>query len=411
MQTDPFSYLNPSPTPREHDTVMSPERGTLVGKSFAIQPNLSVRGWPAEAGSVALRGFVALEDATVVERLKKAGATLLGSARMGELGLGLAGDTVARILSEGRTDMALMTDMMGEARLTAARIGLYGFKPTQGIVSRFGLTGLAPSLESVGILARTPEDIAAVMDVMVGDDGRDFSMQGGRTPLFDRMTAAESPLNTIGIIRECLKTMDEKESVAFSRGLERLESSGCSVMEMDLPDYDLFRTVHQVIGSVEASSSCGKFDGVRYGHRTATAKNWNDMYLKTRAESFGPLIKRYLFQGAYFQFENYGAFENAGRIRARLVKGINHLFAGVDALAFPTRCSRAHEESATGMEDLYDDFVLTLPANVAGIPAVQVPGYCSDGNMDYGLQLLGRRLSDASLLALASRLSRATQGV
>lgn len=316
---------------------------------------------------------------------------------------------MARVLSEGRTDMALMTDMMGEARLTAARIGLYGFKPSQGIISRFGLTGLAPSLECHGILARAPEDITSVMNVIAGDDDRDFSMHGGRTPLFDP-AAAVGPVNNIGIIRECLETLDEGESRAFLRGLERLRSMGFSIKEVELPDYDLFRTVHHVIGAVEASSSCGKFDGVRYGHRTAAAKNWNDMYLKTRCESFGPLIKAYLFQGAYFQFENYGAFENAGRIRARLVRGIDGLFAGADAMACPTRRSRFDDNPAMGAEDLYDDFVMTLPANVTGIPAVQVPGYCTDGNTDYGLQLFGPRLGDGPLLSLAVRLSHTTQG-
>jgi aspartyl-tRNA(Asn)/glutamyl-tRNA(Gln) amidotransferase subunit A len=312
---------------------------------------------------------------------------------------------VACVLSEGRTDMALMTDMMGEARLTAARVGAYGFKPSQGIVSRFGLIGLVPSLESHGILARAPEDIATVMGIIAGDDDRDFSMYGGQAPFFDQTTAADRPMNTIGIIRECLETLDEGVSRAFSRGLERLRSLGFNVIEVEFPDYDLFRSVHHCVGSVEASSSCGKFDGVRYGHRTAAAKNWNDMYLKTRCEAFGPLIKAYLFQGAYFQFENYAAFENAGRIRARLVKGIAGLFAGVDALAFPTRRSDIHDEPAAGMDDLYDDFVLTLPANVTGVPAVQVPGYIIDGKTDYGLQILGPRLGDASLLALAARLS------
>jgi aspartyl-tRNA(Asn)/glutamyl-tRNA(Gln) amidotransferase subunit A len=411
MQTDTFSYLDPSPSPRGHDSVMSPARGLLAGKSFAIQPNLSVRGWPAEAGSVALKDFVALEDATVIERLNKAGAIVAGSARMSELGLGLMGDTVARVLSEGRTDMALMTDMMGEARLTAARVGAYGFKPSQGIVSRFGLIGLVPSLESHGILARAPEDIATVMGIIAGDDDRDFSMYGGQAPFFDQTTAADRPMNTIGIIRECLETLDEGVSRAFSRGLERLRSLGFNVIEVDFPDYDLFRSVHHCVGSVEASSSCGKFDGVRYGHRTASAKNWNDMYLKTRCEAFGPLIKAYLFQGAYFQFENYAAFENAGRIRARLVKAIDGLFAGVDTIACPTRRSDSHDEPATGMEDLYNDFVLTLPANVTGVPAVQVPGYIIDGKTDYGLQLFGPRLGDGPLLSMAIRLFHAAQGV
>ncbi|PKN60980.1 MAG: hypothetical protein CVU53_00370 [Deltaproteobacteria bacterium HGW-Deltaproteobacteria-11] len=406
MQTDAFTYLDPSPSVWGHDSVMSPEQGPLAGKSLTIQPSLSVRGWPADAGSVALKGFVALEDATVIERLKKAGATLVGTSRMSELGLGLAGDTTGRILSEGRSDMALMTDMMGEARIIAARVGAFAFKPSNGTVSRFGLIGLAPSMECLGILARAPEDIVAVMGIMAGDDDRDFSMCGSEAPRFDHVTESDDSIKVIGFMKEPIETLSEAEVRAFRGCLDRLEKSGLRIREVSLPDYDLFRSVHHCIGAVEASSSCGKYDGVRYGHRTAAAKNWNDMYLKTRAESFGALVKAYLFQGAYFQFENYGAFENACRIRARLVKVINGLFAEVDALAFPTRSGSIREASAEDMEGLYDDFVLTLPANVAGVPAVQIPGYCTDGNADYGLQIIGPRLCDGPLLSLAVRLSK-----
>jgi aspartyl-tRNA(Asn)/glutamyl-tRNA(Gln) amidotransferase subunit A len=404
MQTDVFTYLDPSPS-------ASTKQGPLAGKSLTIQPSLSVRGWPADAGSVALKGFVALEDATVIERLKKAGATLVGSSRMSELGLGLAGDTTGRILSEGHSDMALMTDMMGEARITAARVGAFAFKPSSGTVSRFGLIGLAPSMECLGIMARSPEDIATVMGIMAGDDERDFSMCGSEAPRFDHVTEADDSIKVIGFTKEPIETLGEAEIRAFRSGLDRLKKSGFRIKEVSFPDYDLFRSVHHCIGAVEASSSCGKYDGVRYGHRTASAKNWNDMYLKTRAESFGALVKAYLFQGAYFQFENDAAFKNACRIRARLVKAINSLFAEVDVLAFPTRSRGTHDEPAKDMEDLYDAFVLTLPANVAGIPVVQIPGYCTDGNADYGLQILGPRLGDGPLLSLAARLSHAAQGV
>ena len=409
MQTDLFTYLDPSPSVGGQDSVMSPEQGPLAGKSFVIQPGLSVRGWPAEAGSVALKGFVALEDATAVERLIRAGATLVGSSRMSELGLGLKGDTTSRILCDGLSDMALMTDMMGEARIAAAQAGAFAFKPTGGLVSRFGLIGLAPSLESCAVMARVPQDITAAMGVMAGDDDRDFSMCGGQTPEFSPSADSRDSMKKIGFVTESLIGLGEKEVRAFRNALERLEASGFRITEVGFSEYDLFRSVHRCIGAVEASSSCGKYDGVRYGHRAA-AKNWNDMYLKTRGESFGALVKAYLFQGAYFQFENYGAFEKACRIRARLVKTLNSLFAGVASLAFPTRMAGDHDGPSTGLEGLFRDFVLTLPANVAGIPAVQIPGYCTDGDADYGLQLFGPRLSDASLLAVAARLSRTSKG-
>lgn len=173
-----------------------------------------------------------------------------------------------------------------------------------------------------------------------------------------------------------------------------------------MAEFDLFRTVHQVVGAVEASSSAGKYDGVRYGHRAASAKNWNEMYLKSRAESFGLTVKAYLFQGAYFQFENYDAFEDACRIRARLVKAMENLLARVDAVAFPTQRKGHPADKAETVSRIYEAFLLTLAANVTGLPALQIPGVAGDGAFDPGLQLVGKRLSDARLLSAGARLHR-----
>lgn len=402
MKADLFTYSNPSPSPAVED-------GPLTGKTFTVQPNMSVRGWPADAGSLALKGFTAIEDATVIERLKKAGAIIAGSTRMSEFGFGLDGDTAGSALAQGLADVALMTDMMGEARMSASRVAACGFKPTGGIVSRFGLIGLVPSMECFGILARTPAAIAAAMGVIAGTDDRDFSLCDDPIPPFVPMSQAADDLKVIGMVRECIKTLAEEEAAAFSAGLERLKAPGCEVREVSLPDFDLFPAVHHVIASVEASSSCGKYDGVRYGHRTATARNWNEQYLKTRCESFGLLIKTYLFQGAYFQFENYAAFESACRIRARLVKAANGLFREVDVLAFPTR-RKGPQDAENSIAALYDECALTLPANVLGLPSVQLPGFALGGNTDYGLQIVGARLSDARLLSLASRLFPSGKG-
>lgn len=399
MKADIFTYINPSPSP----TV---QHGPLERKSLTVQPNMSVCRWPTDAGSLALKGFTAIEDATVIERLQQAGAVIVGSTRMSEFGLGLHGDTAGIALSQGLADAALMTDMMGEPRITASRVGAYGFKPTGGIVSRFGLIGLMPSMESFAVVAQSPDDIAAVMNIIAGSDDRDFSLCEGPVPPFAATSSDAGDVKVIGIVRECIKSLTAAEAGAFMAGIEKLKAKGCTVQEVSLPDFDLFRTVHHVTGSVEASSSCGKYDGVRYGHRTASARNWNEMYLKTRSECFGLTIKTYLFQGAYFQFQNYAAFENACRIRARLAKAAHELFGGIDALAFPTRRRKPHK-GGTGVSDIYDECSLTLPANALGLPSLQIPGYSLEGTTDYGLQMVGARFSDAGLLAHAARLSRA----
>jgi aspartyl-tRNA(Asn)/glutamyl-tRNA(Gln) amidotransferase subunit A len=404
MKTNIFTYVNQSPpSPDSH--------GPLEGKSFSVQPNMSLHGWPTDAGSVALKGFIAIEDATVVERLQKAAAVIVGSTRMSELGFGLNGDTAGAALSEGRVDMAFMTDTMGEARITASRIRAYGFKPTTGIVSRFGLIGLVPSMESFGLLAHKPDDIALVLGIIAGNDGRDFSMHEGEIPQFSEATGTDDSIKRIGIVRECMNNLTDEETVAFRSGMEKLTTMGFDIKELSFPDFDLFRTVHHIVGSVEASSSCGKYDGVRYGHRTASAKNWNDMYLKSRSECFGLTIKTYLFQGAYFQFENYAAFENASRIRARMLKETNGLFTVSDALAFPTRRKELHDSTAQNVDEIYDECELTLPANVLGLPSAQIPGFVCNGKTDFGLQIMGPRMSDARLLSLANRLSRSVEGV
>ncbi len=398
MKADMFAHINPSPQPVSTG-------GLLAGKSFIIQPNMSVRGWPTEAGSPALKGYTAIEDATAIARLKEAGAVLVGSTRMSEFGLGLHGDTAGLALSQGLADAALMTDTLGEPRITAARAGAYGFKPTGGMVSRFGLIGLAPSMESVAVVARSTDDIAAVMSSIAGSDHRDFSLYDGPVPPFKTASGSEEGIKTIGIVRECVKGLADEEAGILMAGVARLSERGCDVREVSLPDFDLFRTVHHVIGSVEASSSCGKYDGVRYGHRAASAKNWNEMYLTTRAECFGLTVKTYLFQGAYFQFQNYAAFEKASRIRAGLANVAEALFATVDALAFPTR-RRGMTGTGRDVTTIYDECALTLPANVLGLPALHIPGVALEGTADYGLQLVGARFSDARLLSCAARLSR-----
>jgi aspartyl-tRNA(Asn)/glutamyl-tRNA(Gln) amidotransferase subunit A len=214
-----------------------------------------------------------------------------------------------------------------------------------------------------------------------------------------------------GVVKECYEVLNESEAEAFKAGLAKLEEAGFRIQEVSLEDFNLFRTVHNVIGSVEASSSAGKYDGVRYGHRAASARNWNEMYLNSRGESFGTLIKAYLFQGAYFQFENYPSFEDACRIRGRLVRHMAGLFEKVDVLVFPTRKLKPDTAGAATINEIYEVFSLTLPANVTGQPSLNIPFIANDSGVDVGLQVLGPHRSDARLLALGVRLSPTSKGV
>jgi aspartyl-tRNA(Asn)/glutamyl-tRNA(Gln) amidotransferase subunit A len=402
MNKEIFSYIDSKPS-------IVHEKGSLNGKSISIQPNMSVSGWPTEAGSKALDRFVALEDATVVENLRTAGATIKGSTHMSELGFGLIGDTAVQAVATGEVDAALMTDSMGEARIAASSKNLFGFKPSFGIVSRYGLIGLIPSMECYGIVANTPLDIAILMAAIAGTDDHDYSMPDDVLPDFGRFEDVTA-LGTCGVISECFDVLEPAHSKAFSAAISRLAETGMEIREVSLQDFDLFRVAHNVIGSVEASSSCGKYDSVRYGHRTQSARNWNEMYIKSRAESFGLLVKTYLFQGAYFQFENYETFENACRVRAQLVRDMEALYETIDVLIMPTRKRNGPLDETHSIDDVYDVFDLTLPANITGQPAIHIPGSLFGRETDPGIQFMAPRLGDMRLLSIANHLMNVREG-
>jgi len=384
--------------------------GPLTGVNVAIWPNLSVRGWPAGAGSVALEGFVALEDAAAVEGLRAAGASIAGSVGMSELGLGLVGDEAASALADGRCDAVLVTDTMGEARCAAAAAGAVGFKPSHGIVSRFGLIGLVPSMECLAVAAGSVKLASAVMGACSGPDERDFSMLAEGIPDFTEVGAETGGAVSVGLIREALAGLTREEADALRAGLSQVEKTGANVREVSMPEFELFRTVHNVVGSAEASSAAGKYDSVRYGHRAGQGENWNEMYLNSRSESFGTLVKSYLFQGAHFQFNDFEAFQNACRIRGRLVRQTQGLLGEVDLLVLPTRRLGLDAAAAGTVLQVYDAFAMTLPANVAGLPAVSLPGLVMCGETDLGLQIVGPHLGDVRVLSLAARLAGSAGG-
>ncbi len=368
-----------------------------------LRPNLSVAGWPAEAGSKALENYHPPEDATVVSRAAKAGARLVGMSRMSELGFGITGETAARILSENRCNVFLGTDGMGEARHTAALAGAWGFKPSFGIASAMGVNRLFSSLETIAMAAARPSHIRTLAGALCRKEDSDFSMLSDGLPNFSASGGPAAPGEIrIGILQEQIGLLSESDKQAFESAVAGLVAKGFRVEPVSFPEYGNFRLVHHVMGAVEAFSSAGKYDGVRYGLRAKTAGNWNEMYLETRREAFGELIKSYLFQGAWFQFKSYSAFEHAARLRARLIEQTRELLEKIDFIASPVLSTDRDASAAGSVDDVYDAFALTLPANVAGLPSICVPGLVMRGDTDLGLQLTGGHLKDARLTDFAA---------
>ncbi len=403
------------------DSASPPANGPLQGLRVGVQPNLAVEGWPTEAGSRALAGYTAPEDATMVQRLRTTGAHLPGSTHMAEFGFGLAGSRAGAALRAQEADAELVLDLLGESRLAAAGAGVCGLKPSYGLVSRFGLVGLIPSMECCGVLSRSLGTIRVILQAVAGQDGLDFSLPEEEAPELSPQVV--DPLRTtLGVVAEARSGLTAQQAGAFGSALDGLRDEGFTVRELSLPEWPLFIPVHKIVGSVEASSSAGRYDSVRYGPRAPGAKNWNEMYLLSRGAAFGTLLKSYLLQGAYFQFERYAAFEDACRIRARLVEAMRRLTEQVDFLLLPVADGVSEDEPGEATTDtvpsageslagFYGRFTSTLFANVTGQPALYLPpAPPAPAPTGAGLQLVGPRLSDGRLLALGEYLQSTGRG-
>jgi len=393
-----FSFVNSDPVPANSD-------GPLKDLRISLHPNISVTKWPTDAGSAALENYRPLEDATVVKRLKGQGAQLQGMTRMGELGFGVASDTAHLLISQKKSDAALVVDTMGEARYLSTLAGAWGFKPSYGLCSRLGLIGLIPSMECISMVCNSPGQMTEIFSAIAGKDANDFSMLWDGLPDSDKLKEKTGQVRQAGIISEQMAELDEEEKKAFENALAELGQKGIKIKECAFPSYPLFREVHQATGSAEASSAAGRYDSVRYGRRVKGTANWNDMYLESRKEMFGSLVKSYLFQGAYFQYKAYDAFEHAARLRSLLVNQYRSLFKEVDIILSPARRRVCDALQAASVSDVYEAFALTLPASVTGSPAVCMPGRVMAGDMDLGLQVTGPHLSDETLLNFAIEMS------
>jgi len=261
-------------------------------------------------------------------------------------------------------------------------------------------------MECCGVLSGSVKNIRDILKTVAAEDELDFSLPD-EEPVDFSPQEIDPQETSIGVITEAQGALPAEEKEMFRASLDELREAGFSLREVSLPDFSLFSLVHRIVGSVEASSCAGRYDSVRYGQRAPGAKNWNDMYLLSRGAAFGPLIKSYLFQGAFFQFERYGAYEDACRIRARLLADMQRLTSQADYLVVPA-VDCAPSGAPASLADTYAQFASTAFANVTGQPALYLPP-APDGAHS-GFQLAGPRLSDASLLALGEHLLNVRQG-
>jgi len=404
--------------------------GPLADRTVAVKDNISTAGVRTTCGSEMLADYVPPYDATVVERLKDAGATIVGKTNMDEFGMGTTTETSAfgptknpvdesrvpggssggsaAAVAAGEADIALGSDTGGSVRCPAAFCGVVGIKPTYGLVSRYGLVAYANSLEQIGPLASTVEGAAEALDVIAGPDERDATTREAGADT-DYASAADGDVDglTIGVPTELVEGADERVVETFEAALDDLEAQGAEVKDVSLPAVERAVQAYYVIAMSEASSNLARFDGVRYGPDTDAEGNWNESFAAVREEGFGDEVKRRVLLGTYALSAGYHDkyYAKAQDARAWLKQEFDDALSEADVLASPTMPVLPFElgESLDDPLQLYLADANTVPVNLANLPAISVPAGEADG-LPVGLQLIGPAFGEREIIRAASAL-------
>lgn len=410
------------------------ELGALAGVPIAIKDNICTAEIPTTCASKILEGYIPPYDATVVERLRAAGAIIIGKTNMDEFAMGSSGENSAfsptrnpwnldkipggsssgsaAAVAAQEAPVALGSDTGGSIRQPASHCGVVGLKPTYGLVSRYGLVAFASSLDQIGPLATTVEDCARLFEVIAGPDRRDAT-NAGRHPETVRLGGEPSLKGVrLGVPREYFgEGIDPEVKARLQEAIGQLESLGASVEECSLPHTEYALSAYYIIAPAEASANLARFDGVRYGYRTPQASSVLEMYQKTRQEGFGPEVKRRIMIGTYALSSGYydAYYKKAQQVRTLVVRDFASVFATYDALVTPTSPVPAWNlgEKTADPLAMYLADVCTIPANLAGLPAISVPCGTASG-MPVGMQLIGKQFADAKLLEYAWAFERST---
>lgn len=401
----------------------------LAGIPCGIKDNLCTRGVKTTCASKMLEEFVPPYDATVVSKLKEAGAVMVGKTNMDEFAMGsstassnfhptynpwdltrVSGGSsggAAAAVAAGEVFYALGSDTGGSVRQPASCCGVVGMKPTYGRVSRYGLVTSASSMDQVGPVTRNVTDCALVMNAICGYDGLDSNSLETEVPDYLNCLQTDIKGMKIGFPREYFQNeVDESVKNAIKKALLKYEELGAVVEETSLPHSKYAHPVFQIIASAETSSSMARYDGVRYGYRDQNAQEIAEMMSNSRARGFGPEVKRRILLGTHVLSKGcYEAYYlKAMKVRRLIREDFARAFEKYDLLVSPTTVSVAFKfgEKREALSD-----ILTIPANLAGIPAISIPGGLVD-DLPVGLQLMGQPLAEGILLKAAYAFEQAT---
>lgn len=400
----------------------------LAGVPMVIKDNISIKGLRCTCASKILENYTALYDATVIQRLKAAGAIFVGKANLDEFAMGSStensaffqtqnphapgfvpggssGGSAASVAAQMAV-AALGSDTGGSIRQPASFCGVVGLKPTYGRVSRYGLVAFGSSLDQIGPLANTAKDVARVLGVIAGRDAHDSTSLA--TPVPDYLAGIEAPVRgmRIGLPKEYFKAgIAVDVSQKIQAGLKLLEQLGCELVEVDLPHTEYAIACYYILATAEASSNLARFDGVRYGLRVHGEGTLTGMYRETRDAGFGSEVKRRIILGTFVLSSGYydAYYLKAQKVRTLIKQDFEKALAKVDVIASPTSPTppfRLGEKSNDPLA-MYLSDIFTITANLAGIPGISVPCGKTPAGLPIGLQLLGKHFDEAALLRVA----------
>jgi aspartyl-tRNA(Asn)/glutamyl-tRNA(Gln) amidotransferase subunit A len=410
----------------------------LGGVPIAIKDIINVAGEPCTCASRILRGYRAPYDATVIRKLRAAGAIPFGKTNMDEFAMGSSTENSALKLTRNPWDLsrvpggssggsaaaiaadeafgALGTETGGSIRQPAALSGVVGLKPTYGRVSRFGVIAFASSLDQVGPLTKTVQDSALIMNAIAGYDRQETTSLNEPVPDYTAQLGKDLRGVRLGLAKEyMIEGTDPEVKAAITAAVKHINSLGAEVVDVSLPHSNYAIAVYYILATAEASANLARFDGVRYGYRAENPKDLLDFYGRTRGEGFGLEVKRRIILGTYVLSSGYydAYYLRAQKVRELIRRDFAKAFEKVDALISPTSPVPAFKfgERTRDPLQMYLADVFTSPANLAGICGISVPCGFADGDgqrLPIGLQLLGKALDEARILQIAHAYEQTT---
>lgn len=397
----------------------------LAGIPIGIKDNISTKGIRTTCSSKMLENYVPPFDATVMNKVNAAGMTLIGKMNMDEFAMGSSTETSymhltrnphntecvpggssggsAAAVAAGEAILTLGSDTGGSIRQPAALCGVVGMKPTYGSVSRYGLVAFASSLDQIGPLGKSVKDVAMLQSLICGHDKYDATSKNIEYPDYAAALKENAKGLKIGIPKEYFgEGIDSQVKESVMKAVKEYEALGAVIKEISLPSTEYAINTYYIIASAEASSNLARFDGVKYGYRTSEYDGLVDMYEKTRSEGFGDEVKRRIMLGTFVLSSGYfdAYYKKAKRVQNKISQEFTDAFKECDIIATPTVPASAFKigENIGDPIKMYYNDVCTVTVNIAGLPAISLPCGKDSSGMPMGLQLIGDKFSEQTLL-------------